>query len=338
MLAALARKLFGLTPTAAASNAPPTEAPLLFPGSNGRPFPALVDIVKAFGGDPQHPDVLLFGDSVMERTSRHDGDSRTLAALIQARMAGQDVLPISHSAFNPTMYAALARVVARQPRRPALTILPVNLRCFSPQWDLNPAWQFRQELAVIERFLADPGTAVTPIADIRETPGFFTEFDATPVTYPLSRLTSVGEFRALVRGQPADEASKRQRSREIFVYHYTHPLQAGQRKLRALREAVMTLTEAGCGVLTYLTPLNHEAGVRLVGEQFRAALRGNSAAVIGALSGLPGIVADWTEQLPDTKFFHEDLATEHLNEHGRAALATLVGDTALGLLRAPTER
>lgn len=338
MLAALTRKLFGQAQTAAASNPPTAESPLLLPGSNGRSFPALVDIVNAFSGDPQHPKVLLFGDSVLERTSKHDGDLRTLAALIQACMVDQDVLSISHSAFNPTMYAALARVVAHRPRRPVLAILPVNLRCFSPQWDLNPAWQFHQELAVIERFLADQRTVVTPIADIRETSDFFTEFDSTPVNYPLSQLSSIGEFRALVRTQPTDDATRLQRSREIFVYHYTHPLRPVHRRLRALREAVMTLTDAGCRVLTYLTPLNHEAGVRLVGEQFRAVLRGNSATVVSALSGLSGLVSDWTEQLPDVSFFHEDLATEHLNERGRVLLATLVVDTALDLLRATTER
>lgn len=327
MFADWARKLFRQPPPPAPA-ASTVEAPLLLPGSGGRPFPALVDIIRACARDADGDGVLLFGDSVMERTSRGDTDQRTLGTMIAEALQERPVATISYSAFNPQIFAALARVAVRLPRPPSVVILPVNLRCFSPQWDLNPAWQFEAELALIERYLSAPDTVILPIADIREAPGFYASFDATPVSFPLSRLSTIGEFRALVRQPSTDEAGRRARAAEIFVYHYTHPLTAEHRKVRALREAVTTFIGAGCRVLCYLTPINHEAGERLLGSAFKPALRANAAVVASALRELPDVLQDLSEALPDEHFFHEDLATEHLNERGRSVLARLVSELA----------
>jgi hypothetical protein len=65
-----------------------------------------------------------------------------------------------------------------------------------------------------------------------------------------------------------------------------------------------------------------EAGVRYVGENFRAIIQSNAQVVRSAIRG----IFDWSDILPEFAFFHEDLATEHLNETGRRALVKLITD------------
>lgn len=321
----LLARWFAKTPSASVQPTP-TEPPLLFPGSDGNPFPALRAIVESCAESASTPDVLLFGDSVMERVSRHDADRRDLGNMVAAALPALRVLRISHSAFNPAIYAPLARVVARCPRVPSLTVLPVNLRCFSPQWDLHPAWQFTQEIRSIETWLDDPTRPLAAIEDIRETPGFFAAYDAQPVDYPLSKLKTVGEFRATVRETPREEAAKDARAREIFVFHYTHALTPAHRRLEALKMAVETLRGAGSRVLLYLTPVNHEAGVRLVSDAFLKSLRHNVKVLQTKMADADVALYDWSVRMPADRFFHEDLATEHLNDLGRAELAALIAD------------
>jgi len=320
------RSRWATSPVAIAAAAPTIAPALLLPGSNGRPFPALTAIREACASAAHAPEVLLFGDSVMERVSRHDVDRRDLGALVAAALPALSVLKISHSAFNPVIYAALARVVAQCPRVPRVTVLPINLRCFSPQWDLHPAWQFTQEIACIEAWLADSTSEIPALQDVRETAGFLADYAAQPVNYPLSGLRTVGEFRARVLEAPGNDAARDSRARDIFIFHYTHPLTPDHRRLTALRDTVASLMGAGTRVLAYVTPVNHAAGVRLVSDAFATSVRHNVRVLRAALAGTEIQLLDLSDALAADRFFHEDLATEHLNETGRAELAARVAD------------
>src|SRR6185503_2541212 len=62
------------------------ESRVAFPGSGGKPFPALAAIVREYGSAGAGPTVLILGDSVMERVSRDDTDTRPLGEMIKAAL------------------------------------------------------------------------------------------------------------------------------------------------------------------------------------------------------------------------------------------------------------
>ena len=202
-------------------------------------------------------------------------------------------------------------------------VVPVNLRCFSPQWDLHPAWQFEQELEIIDAFVRH-GQPIAAINDVVEEPGFFRDYDASAVTCPLSRFSTAGDFRRLVHSVPDSAEQRHERAREIFNFHYACPVSKDHRKLRDLVRCVQILARLQCRTLVYLTPINVDGGTGLAGAEWRSALGANASTVLAALGEAAGPqlkVCDWSEALAAEYFFHEDLATEHLNQRGRAALA-----------------
>ena len=207
------------------------------PGSNLQPYPALTSIVQHFGpATSATPDVLMFGDSVAERVSRHDQDKRTIAEMVAETLKPKSLVSITRTAQNPALYSALLVALSMQPRRPRQLIIPVNLRCFSPQWHFNPDWQLTQELAVLSAYHADRNAAVPAIADVLHDPELHQAFERIPVRYGLSKLTTVGQFRDVVRRHPASDEERARRSREIFVFHYTHRIESDHPKLAALCE------------------------------------------------------------------------------------------------------
>jgi hypothetical protein len=295
--------------------------PVAYPGSEGQPFPLLVDVIKTFSG-PEKPDVLMFGDSVVERVSRHDQDRRTLGAIVEATSTRR-VKVISRSAFNPTLAAYLMRVLARL-SVPEVLILPVNIRTFSPQWDLNPAWAFLQERSAIEAWLGNPEAPIPAIRDVIATSDFYDRFESTPVSYELSKLSTIGAFLSVVRSSPLDEDSRRQRSREILVFHYGHRLESCHRRLLDLAYAAESAKRLGIKPVIYVTPLNLMAAARHGGQSLVEIIRANIELIRATLAETGIELHDLSSAIPADGFFHEDLATEHLCEKGRVQLASRI--------------
>jgi hypothetical protein len=314
-----------LQATLARKASQPESSRVAFPGSAGKPFPALAVIAAAYQRAAMAPPVVVFGDSVMERVSRDDTDQRPLGEMIAAALPRRALI-LSQSAFNPSVYRALAAVLVRAAARPEQVVVPINLRSFSPQWDLHPAWQFGQELAAVENFLRD-SRRIPAIADVLEGPDFFRDYDAVPIKCTFSDCSTVGDFRRLVDSSPHTEEGRNARARQIFAFHYAYELTRDHRKLADLVRCIQLLTRAHIRTLVYLTPVNVEAGSRLAGAPWRSALRSNANVVlsaVGAAGSLGLSVLNWSEALPASHFFHDDLSTEHLNEHGRTKLASLV--------------
>lgn len=287
------------------------------------PFPLLVHLIETYGKSPV-PDVLAFGDSVMERISRHDSDRRTLGEMLQDIVPDHWLDVVTRSALNPSLTRGLVEVVRRL-TPPAGMLLPVNLRCFSPQWHLNPAWGFHQEHGIIGAWLADPEAPISPVSDVVDAGGLYGEFERTRVAYELSELDTIGAFRQVTAGIPRTPEERLARTREIFVYHYGHAMVPDHPRLADLVATVDTALGVGIRPFVYLTPINVEAAERAAGARLVEIIGSNASLVRRALG--PRVeVADWSQAVSDRHFFHEDIASEHLNEAGRKLVATRIGE------------
>src|SRR5262249_23616956 len=138
---------------------------------------------------------------------------------------------------------------------PRVLVIPINPRCFSPQWDLNPAFAFLQEFDVIDSWFKDPTRAIQPIDDVEETPGFFDAYDQTVVRYELSRLSTIGQFRALIASNANEPAERHERAKQLLIFHYTHELIPAHRKLGSLVETVELARRMGINPIVYFTPI-----------------------------------------------------------------------------------
>ncbi len=287
-------------------------------------FEALARLIAAFGDAATPPDVLYAGDSVVERVSCTDADKTGLAELLEDKLRPDiAAVTLSHGAWNPEVYLSIARCFQRLHHRPRLLLLPMNLRCFSPQWAANPKWSFPEVRLAFERF-ADRGV-VTRFVEPRPIPSEAWEaFDATPVHYGGSGLFDrVGPYRLVIAAKGETAFQQAWRRRAIFQFHYMHSLDPAHPRVHALRGLMACLAETRIPAALYFTPINHEGGARHWGERFGSAVREQVDRVteVVRVSSPATPVHDFSFAFESSYFLHEDEATEHLNERGRARLA-----------------
>jgi len=291
---------------------------------NLHPFPELTCLIDNFNKQDVVPDLLCFGDSVWERLSYTDLDRRTVAEMLNDRLNDyMKVVAISHSAYNMRTYLGLIKALEKMRGRPKYVVLPVNLRSFSPQWFLNPLWQFKHENQVLEEYYANPEMKIPVIVPVAEERGFYDEFNKTLVYYPLSEYRTIREFREVIAIDPVDEAHAFARLRQIFIFHYMHQLTSEHLLIQCLDEILRRLVDMDIETLVYITPINYQAGVRFCGNDFSKQIGINSGLVYDVIRNYFGDRVRYRDLgclLSSDYFFGLDNATEHLNEKGRSML------------------
>lgn len=293
-----------------------------------RPYVELQRLVNWYDSERAAPQILLLGDSVMERVSKFDTDKRNLDRLVQKEFEGKYRLAcLSHSAYHTKAYHSLLEVLRTTRQKPDLVILPINMRSFSPQWDFEPSWQFEQEIKLVNDYILSPSKTIPMLDKPVIASNLYEEFDAIEVNYPLTELNRICQFRLVINGKPQTQEQFRYRKEQIFIFHYLHSLSPKHPKLHSLLEAVRLLQELKINLLIYVTPINYQAGERYVAPVFTELLKKNIQVIQEAIFPFLGntiIFSDLSASLSSNKFFNMDEATEHLNQHGRAELAALI--------------
>lgn len=308
-------------------------------------FPYLDLLVDRFRDAPRAdptvdvPGAVLLGDSVLERASDHDTDKTTLGAMILARLSVRCVM-LTAPAYSPVHYANYARVLSVLPTRPRLVIAPVNIRCLSPQWDALPRYRRLNHRAAIRRFLEDPDGPVPDLPENvegAEEVALRQQARAIPVASPITGATTVGALEDIRDSAPTEAKARRERARQIVAYHYGLPFAPDHPCLTALGALVRTLRGCGIRVLLYATPVNVDHVDILAGEDVRRVIAAKVAAARVAIeAAAPDDTGVAFLDLHDTcraeHFLHRGYMVEHMDQHGRLALADTVLEQAERLL------
>ena len=302
--------------------------------AEAEPWPTMAPVKRLLDAyeNPAPPPVLVLGDSVMERVSWHDEDTRTLGGMIADACHPIRVCVAARRSYHPVLFRALLDLLARLPGRPAQIVLPVNLRCFSPQWNLNPIWQFEEEQRRIRGLPSDRAAAFSPLKALapEDLPGPWTEFQALPLDMPCLDSRNMGEFYRLSKKQRIEGEEGRPRTAELFRVHYQYTLDDGHRQLRALAGIRDAAAALGSRLLVYLTPVNHRSGTLHAGAPWEQTLLSHAAKVRQIFEGHPGVdFLDWSRRFGPEAFFHANDPTEHLAEAARKDLSSELA----GLLR-----
>ncbi len=290
----------------------------------------LRNFVKAYSGD-SYPKLLAFGDSVFLRTATDDTHKSSLCEMLSDRFR-EDIFLISGSGFHSSIFELFISVLEALPQRPRLAVVPINLRIFSPTWDLNPLYQFQSEVELLSSFdfkQADYILRDTKLSADIENPVVSTGLDA-------EEIISLNEFLDIIRGNPtvSSEAWKK-RLKTIFQCHYMHRLHTEHRKIKSLKQTIKRLNGIDVSVYCYITPINYEAGNEYCGSVFTEAVEQNIYIIqkeLGALSpegstskndsGLR--FENLAFRCAKNLFFTPHNATEHLRFEGRSLIANQI--------------
>jgi hypothetical protein len=269
---------------------------------------------------------------VFYRVSRTDTDQTPLAGMLEREFGGAARV-IAGSAFHPRIYLALLRFLAKLPRRPRALVLPINMRCFSPQWGLRPDYAYTREIAAAEaQRPGDPAPEIR-FPSVREREEALAAVLDTPVSFPDSPLATFGAFADLVATSPSGGEAKVWRDRQIAIFHYLHPLRPDHPWIADLCACVALAGELGIRPLAYVTPVNHEWAAAAVPDAFASGFGRNVETLMAALApsvdAAGGELRDWSRAFDASQFFKADEKTEHLCEAGRRRLAEAIA-AALG--------
>jgi len=291
-------------------------------------------LVEAFGSAPA-PKILLLGDSVARRVAIDDACRTPLDEMVAAA-APVGVCRISASAFHSQVYCLLCSCLQRLPYRPDVVVVPVNLRSFSPAWDLHPEYQFLWETAVLDAYAQGRACTLSPP---EVTAVAHAIFRAAAIHFADGTVRTHGDFLDCIAAKPpqSDAQAWAERLKAVFTLHYMHPLRSEHRKLRYFGTMIKTLRRLGIACAMYISPINHRAGIRFAGPSFEAQVRRNIACVsqfmtaygvqTPALGGDASLV-DLAFAFGEEAFFTPYNATEHLRHEARRSLALTLVDLA----------
>lgn len=293
-----------------------------------KPYPALAMLAANYDSHWRRgADILYLGDSVVERISWHDTDKRTLDQMTADLLLNDaSLVCVARAAYHFRIYYHLLNVLRSMRNRPKLVILPINMRCFSPQWDLNPSWQFEEEIQILTAY---PETHRIPAIRVNADALTYSEAELNlELDLPLTDIKRLGQFLNLIKNIPSDPEGKFYRRQQIYILHYLNSLKRNHRRVNDLVKILDLLRDLNIFTLMYITPINYEGAVRHVGEGFMDGVRTNAALLLDVvqpyLNDAQASLLDLQEKLPSDDFFHADELTEHLNQSGRVKLAGML--------------
>lgn len=272
-------------------------------------------------------DILYLGDS----TVWHPRGSQSTADILQELLPDYQIGEVSHAAYNLDLYLAVCQYIVRQDHQPDTIIMPINMRSFSPEWDLRPGYQFTQEKMILRYGLFWSRTFLTAYETFSEFDSGITRaaFLNTTVYSGTTPVGTVRDFENLAGRFLVDEEQQEEMFvyyaeppaeedlEETLVYYYMYDLSASHRKLDSLLKIVHLLRQHEIELLLYITPVNYQQGQRHHGEQFEAKFAANTEVI-------KKLLAEKRVELLDLSFGLEAYAfsdTEHLRQPGKLFVA-----------------
>jgi hypothetical protein len=262
------------------------------------------------------PDILIFGDSTNWYAPEDDKDKRSISSILKKMMPRYSIRNIIHAAYHLDVYAAFCQYIARQKKQPRLIVIPINMRSFSPEWDMNPYYQFIKERIILEggllRFFYRPLRVLNIFKEITRD-----DYLETPVYEGNREIGKVKHMRGL---------------KKQFLLKYMYSLSEAHRKVKSLLKIVRLLARHDIDVLFYLTPIDYQEGERYIPGRFKKQLIHN----IGFLSSLlcqERLVNLSMDLTPDYfAWKKKGSVNEHLNESGRRYVAKKLAEKLSAIL------
>lgn len=277
-------------------------------------------------------DILYLGDS----TLWHPVGTQTTASMVQELLPDRRVSELSHAAYGMDIYQSYINYMLQRNVHPALVIIPINMRSFSPEWDQRPGYQFTREKRILAMGLPLTRLVGRPLALFGGyTPAITqNEFLHSTVYTGSEPIGEVQDFEGSVGASPLAEGGGEQfvyyqevpddaDFQRLLTYYYMEQVSPEHRKMQAMIDIAQALQAAQIQVIFYITPVNVELGDVYVGDSFRPQFAANVAVVQAALAAHGVELLDLSFDL--AAYFFSD--TEHLRQPGKRYIAETLATT-----------
>lgn len=283
----------------------------------------------------QGVDIVYLGDS----TLTYPLGEVTTADILQEQLPDYTVGEVAHPAYNLDLYRRYAEYIVRQDAPVEAVIMPINMRSFSPEWDLRPNYQFEREKMVLtlglplSRILYRPldtlggfNASISNDTFLRATVfngekpvGRVADFEKLIGNNPAAAQNADLEFAYYVN-VPSEEETEALSG--LLTYYYMYNLSPEHRKLQSMVATGRLLKHNGIDPIFYVTPINYELGERYGGDLFRQRVTDNVTLVEEALRQENIEPLNLLLDLEAYNF----VDTEHLTENGKSYVAGKLAD------------
>lgn len=308
------------------------------------------------------PDIIYFGDSVVTSYSNSDSNKKTLPEMlgdilkneapctdvtsgrgikrnsaeatpfIHRRNVGgilakanKKVGAVENAAYHSEVFYAVCRYMVSIKIIPEAIVIPINLRSFSPEWDMKPGYQFVEDIAFFKYDSMLFRSFYKPLA-------VFKVIDLAPVSEAEYRQTPVYDGDTVV-GKVKDFDDKKryekysdENMKNKLIFFYMYKLSPEHRKVKALVSMANSLKGTSVTAVFYLTPVDYETGDKFMGPRFSRRISENTGLIVSLLRAAGADVLDLSRSLPSGSFdmSGRQYCNEHLNEKGRKFVAEQV--------------
>lgn len=260
--------------------------------------------------------IIYFGDSSVLSVAPGDSDRASLSEMLERENPGIVVANLGHPGYHLGIYEAEVDYISRSKHKPDAVVIPIQLRAFSPEWDIRPVNQFEKE----RFFLMDRTSFISyfyrPLAILRAIDTntvSYPEFLNTPVYYGTEQVGVVNDFEAVNKHKtPTTE-----NIRNDYIYKYMFRLEETHRKFRSLDNLLDSASKASIKVYAYISPIDYENGTKHIGEDFTKQAVVNADLVCTFLESRGAPCLNLAFALGSEEFDHPGYPNEHLKERGR---------------------
>lgn len=263
--------------------------------------------------------VVYFGDSIITSFAKFDQNKKSISTMLQNKQPNLLIARVSHNAYHMGLYLEYARYIVAQENLPQAVIIPINLRTFSPEWDMRPEYQFEKEA----RFLQNNNNLFIqsfnkPLSIFRWYKPEITrqQYETTPIYNGTRKVGIVRDFERMISQNPTSANIE-----NSLIYFYLYQLNADHRKLQSMIELVDIYRAHDIDVIFYVTPIDYQIGESYFGEHFTEQVAQNIALITSTLQERDVILLDLSFSLTSEFFDWQGYPNEHLDENGRNFIA-----------------
>jgi len=259
----------------------------------------------------QQVEVLYFGDSTNWYSPKGETDRRSVSKMLKQMLPRYKIGSVAHAAFQMDVYAAYCQYIVRLAKCPKIIIIPVNMRSFSPQWDLEPLYQFEKEKAFLEGGLRRAFYTPLRVFQYKFSEISREQYLDTPVFKGDAKIGTLRKMRGM---------------KKQLILRYLYPLTPEHRKLASLRRIAGLLSRRGIKAIFYITPIDHETGEAYLPGEFERYLARNTRFIHEQLMGSSHRLLDLSQDLSAAHFAWKSKGgpNEHLNRDGRQYVAAML--------------
>jgi hypothetical protein len=277
-------------------------------------------------------EVVYFGDSTLILP---EGEP-TIPEILREMAPDFKIGEVAHPAYHLDLYERYVNYLVKHKSQVKAVIIPINMRSFSPEWDLRPTYQFEREKTILTygpvistifyRAFDTFGLFDSPISEA--------DFLEATVFNGDDPVGDVAEFEELIGASPLDTEAdfayyasipseeEEEALKGTLVYYYMYKLDAQHRKIQSLKAVSQILIENGVRPVFYISPINYELGELHLGEEFHQRLAENTAIIEQALGQKNVDVLNLVFDLAAFNF----IDTEHLTENGKVYVAEVLAE------------